>query len=47
MRAGTKCQGMHSPEDLQPAQAKMELFLSDLAVSGKVAAGTQKQALIA
>ena len=28
-------------EDLQPAEAKMELFLSDLAVNGKVAASSR------
>ncbi len=35
---------MRSPEDLQPAEAKMESFLSDLGVNGKVAASTQNQA---
>jgi hypothetical protein len=32
-------------EELQPAEEKMELFLSDLAASGKVAASTQNQAV--
>jgi len=35
---------MGSRDDLQPAEPKMELFLSDLAVNGKVAASTQNQA---
>lgn len=35
---------MRSREELYPAEAKMELFLSDLAVNGKVAASTQNQA---
>jgi integron integrase len=35
---------MHSREDLQGAEAKIELFLSDLAVNGHVAASTQNQA---
>ena len=36
--------GMHSREELQPAESTMELFLSDLAVNGKVAVSTQNQA---
>jgi integrase len=36
--------GMGSREDLQPAEPKMELFLSDLAVKGQVAVSTQNQA---
>jgi hypothetical protein len=35
---------MGSRDDLQPAEPKMELFLSDLAVNGKVAVSTQNQA---
>ena len=35
---------MGSREDLQGAEAKMELFLSSLAVEGQVAASTQNQA---
>ena len=35
---------MRSREDLQGAEAKIELFLSDLAVNGHVAASTQNQA---
>ena len=35
---------MQSRADLQPAEAKMELFLSSLAVEGQVAASTQNQA---
>jgi integron integrase len=44
IRRFIKFHGMRSREDLQPAEAKMELFLSDLAVNGKVAASTQNQA---
>lgn len=36
--------GMKSREDLQDAEARIELFLSDLAVNGQVAASTQNQA---
>ena len=35
---------MQSRDDLQGAEAKIELFLSDLAVRGHVAASTQNQA---
>jgi hypothetical protein len=35
---------MGSREDLQGAEPKIELFLSDLAVNGHVAASTQNQA---
>jgi hypothetical protein len=35
---------MQSRDDLQGAEAKIELFLSDLAVEGHVAASTQNQA---
>jgi integron integrase len=44
IRRFIKFHGMRSRKDLQPAEAKMELFLSDLAVNGKVAASTQNQA---
>jgi integron integrase len=36
---------MRSREDLFPAEPKIELFLTDLAVNGKVAASTQNQAM--
>jgi len=36
--------GMRSREDLFPGAEKVELFLSDLAVTGHVAASTQNQA---
>ena len=42
IRRYIKFHGMRSREDLQPAEAKMELFPSDLAVNGKVAASTQR-----
>ncbi|HEY5481221.1 MAG TPA: phage integrase N-terminal SAM-like domain-containing protein, partial [Verrucomicrobiae bacterium] len=35
---------MRSRDDLQGAEPKIELFLSDLAVNGHVAASTQNQA---
>ena len=35
---------MRSREELVPGEAKIEMFLSDLAVNGKVAASTQNQA---
>src|SRR5579864_7826412 len=35
---------MRSRDELQPAEAKIELFLSDLAMNGYVAASTQNQA---
>jgi hypothetical protein len=38
---------MGSREDLFPGAEKVELFLSDLAVNGQVAASTQKQAFSA
>ena len=44
IRRYIKFHGMRSREDLQPAESKMELFLSDLAVNGKVAVSTQNQA---
>lgn len=36
---------MHSREDLYPGEPKIEEFLTDLAVHGKVAAATQNQAM--
>ena len=36
---------MRSREELVPGEAKIEMFLSDLAVNGKVAAATQNQAV--
>ena len=36
---------MGSRQDLQGAEPKIELFLSDLAVNGHVSASTQDQAL--
>ena len=47
IRRYVKFHGMRSREELQPAEAKMELFLSDLAANGKVAASTQNQAFSA
>jgi integron integrase len=44
IRRYVKFHGMKSREELQPAEEKMELFLSDLAVNGHVAASTQNQA---
>jgi hypothetical protein len=44
IRRFIKFHGMRSREELQPAEAKMELFLTDPAVNGKVAASTQNQA---
>jgi integron integrase len=44
IRRYIKFHAMGSRAELQPAEAKMELFLSDLAVNGKVAASTQNQA---
>ena len=44
IRRYVKFHGMQSREELRPAAAKMELFLSDLAAKGKVAASTQNQA---
>jgi hypothetical protein len=46
IRRYIKFHQMRTREELQPAEAKMELFLSDLAVNGKVAASTQNQAFI-
>jgi hypothetical protein len=36
---------MRSRADLEPAEEKMELFLSDLATTGHVAVSTQNQAI--
>ena len=44
VRRFVKFHGMRSREDLEPAEAKIELFLSHLAVEGHVAASTQNQA---
>ncbi len=44
MRRYLKFHGMRSRAELQPAEEKRELFLSDLAAQGKVAASTQNQA---
>lgn len=44
IRRYIKFHRMHSREDLHGGEAKMELFLSDLAVTGHVAAATQNQA---
>ena len=44
IRRYIKFHGMHSREDLQGAEAKIEQFLSDLAVNGRVSASTQNQA---
>ncbi len=44
IRRYIKFHGMRLREELTPGEAKIELFLSDLAVNGKVAASTQNQA---
>ena len=44
IRRYIKFHGMGSREELLPAEEKMELFLSDLAGAGQVAASTQNQA---
>ncbi len=44
IRRYIKFHGMRSRAELLPAEEKMELFLSDLAVNGKVASSTQNQA---
>jgi len=44
IRRYIKFGGMKSREGLLPAEPQMELFLSDLAVNGRVAASTQNQA---
>src|SRR2546427_7881182 len=43
-RRYTQFHRMRSREELIPGEAKIEMFLSDLAVNGKVAASTQNQA---
>ena len=37
--------GMRSRQDLFPAEPKIEIFLTDLAVHGNIAAATQNQAM--
>ena len=44
IRRYIKFHGMRSREELLPGTEKVELFLSDLAVNGQVAAATQNQA---
>jgi hypothetical protein len=44
VRRYVRFQGMRSREELFPGTDKVELFLSDLAVNGQVAASTQNQA---
>jgi len=44
IRRFVKFHAMKCREDMHPAREKMELFLSDLAVNGQVAAATQNQA---
>lgn len=44
IRRFVKFHGMRRREDMLPGRQKMELFLSDLAVNGQVAAATQNQA---
>lgn len=44
IRRYVKFHGMKSRADLEEAEARIELFLSDLAVNGKVAVATQNQA---
>lgn len=44
IRRFVKFHGMQCREDMLPGREKMELFLSDLAVNGQVAAATQNQA---
>jgi len=44
IRRYIKFHGMQSREELTPGTSKVELFLSDLAVRGQVAASTQNQA---
>ena len=44
IRRYIKFHQMRSREELSPGEPKIELFLSDLAVSGQVAASTQNQA---
>jgi len=44
IRRYIKFHGMRAREELVPGEAKIELFLSDLAVNGNVAVSTQNQA---
>jgi site-specific recombinase XerD len=44
IRRYVKFHRMKTREELEPAEAKVEVFLSDLAVNGHVAASTQNQA---
>lgn len=44
IRRFVKFHAMRQREDMQPGRQKVELFLSDLAVNGQVAAATQNQA---
>jgi len=44
IRRYVKFHGMRTREELIPGEAKIEAFLSDLAVNGHVAASTQNQA---
>lgn len=44
IRRFVRFHGMRSREELFPGEGKIELFLSDLAVNGQVAASTQNQA---
>ena len=43
IRRYVRFHGMKSREELYPGTEKVELFLSDLAVNGQVAASTQNQ----
>jgi len=45
IRRYVKFHKMRSRADLEPAEEKMELFLSDLATTGHVAVSTQNQAI--
>jgi site-specific recombinase XerD len=47
IRRYVKFHGLKSREELFPAEAKVEAFLTDLAVNGRVAASTQNQAFSA
>src|SRR5437773_9432180 len=44
IRRFIKFHRMRSREELIPGEGKIEMFLSDMAINGKVAASTQKQA---
>ena len=45
IRRYVRFHGMQRQEDLAGGEAKIEAFLTDLAVNGKVAAATQNQAM--